>query len=200
MICCSPNNRLRSELINSSDHLIQFSAASVGIWQSDYHRVGGCLGRQAEGNGDERPNLSSSKNHEIWQIYSPSTLVYLCHISWPNSDHPCVRTFEGHHRWCSKTQTAVLANSLAADMTPSFNLISTFSKTAFSRWCGHPNLLLGYLLFLAWTRGSRQLYRIHDATTERHQSGDVVRADIAADGPCWVTSQDGVLFVYCVVN
>ena len=36
----------------------QFLAASAGIWQSDYRRVGGRVG--AEGNGDERTNLSSS--------------------------------------------------------------------------------------------------------------------------------------------
>ena len=36
--------------------LIAFLAASAGIWQSDYRRVGG----QEEGNGDERTNLSSS--------------------------------------------------------------------------------------------------------------------------------------------
>ena len=34
-----------------------FLAASAGIWQSDYHRM---VGGWAEGNGDERTNLSSS--------------------------------------------------------------------------------------------------------------------------------------------
>ena len=36
----------------------RFLAASAGIWQSDYRRVGGR--GWAEGNGDERTNLSSS--------------------------------------------------------------------------------------------------------------------------------------------
>jgi hypothetical protein len=36
-----------------------FLAASAGIWQSDYRRVGGrAVGGRVEGNGDERTNFS----------------------------------------------------------------------------------------------------------------------------------------------
>ena len=43
---------------------------------------GGRAGGGREGNGDERTNLSSSENHEIWQaLYSLSILVYSCTIS-----------------------------------------------------------------------------------------------------------------------
>ena len=66
----------------------------------------------AEGNGDERTTYPRARITKFGRSYSPSTLVYLCQISWPNSHR---KTFKVKVAWDHP------------------------SETAFSRWCGHPS-------------------------------------------------------------
>jgi hypothetical protein len=67
------------------------------------------------GNGDERTNLSASENHESRQVYSPSNLVYLCQISWPNSDWKAfkvkVASYHPHQKRYFRADAAIPASA-----------------------------------------------------------------------------------------
>ena len=87
-----------------------FLAAKAGIWQSDYHRVGGAGGRKETAISE--PTYRRARMTKFGRVYSPSTLVYLCQISWPNSHR---KTFKVKVAWDHPIQTA------------------------FSHWCGYPS-------------------------------------------------------------
>ena len=62
----------------SEQRVVTHNITSAGIWQSDYHRVGWWAG----GRKAAYPQAGITK----FSRYSPSTLFYLCKISWPNLD------------------------------------------------------------------------------------------------------------------